>query len=70
MSKVRSQKGNIAHKVLFHGGLQPIPTMDFHRPEVNFYNHPDGGTVLVSSPDVQCKNNASIIQTATMLTVT
>ncbi len=25
MSKVLSQNGNIAYKVLFHGGLQPVP---------------------------------------------
>ncbi len=35
--------GNIAHKkVLFHGGLQSVQTMDFHRPQVNFYSYRNG----------------------------
>ena len=50
MSKVLSENSNIAHKVLFHGGLQPVLAMDFHHPEVNFYSHRDGGMVLISSP--------------------
>ncbi len=42
MSKVLSQNGNIANianKVLFHP--DNVLTVDFYRPEVNFYSHRD-----------------------------
>ncbi len=41
-----SQSGNIAQKLLFHGGFldwsDSVQTVDFSYPKANFYSHQNG----------------------------